>query len=326
MNKKVFIGIDVSKLTLDFCIKENDKKTFLNIENKASVIKKAFKPFKGKDVIVCMENTGKYNQQLYQVLKKLPFKTFVCNPQQIKYSIGFVRGKNDKIDAERICNYIIKNHLEERPWKPTTEALDDLKVLMSERRTLIDSRKKVTIQIKELSQIKTSKVLKIIKLKQADLKYFNQRIKQIETMIREVIKEEQELSEYFKRLTSIPGVGEVTAWYFIVKTNGFTRLTDPRKLGSYAGVVPFQYTSGTSVTSKARVSKKADKEFKTVLQMAAMRAVRLDNNHFEKFYNRKIQQGKNPMSVLNAIRNKIIHVALALINNKTFYQNNLVLS
>ncbi|MXV38444.1 transposase [Flavobacteriaceae bacterium Ap0902] len=114
----MYIGIDISKETLDFCFKEGSQKKFLHIANKPSEIKETFKYYKDKELIVCMENTGKYNYHLYQVLKHLPFKTYVSNPQQIKYSMGFVRGKNDKIDAERICNYIIKNHEKERPWVP----------------------------------------------------------------------------------------------------------------------------------------------------------------------------------------------------------------
>ncbi|MDX1753737.1 MAG: IS110 family transposase, partial [Salinimicrobium sediminis] len=63
----------------------------------------------------------------------------------------------------------------------------------------------------------------------------------------------------------------------------------------------------------------------SVLQMAAMRAVRL-NNELKSYYHRKIEEGKNKMSVLNAVRNKLIHIAMTLIKNKTYYQNRLVLS
>jgi len=40
----------------------------------------------------------------------------------------------------------------------------------------------------------------------------------------------------------------------------------------------------------------------------------------------KYEEGKNKMSVLNAVRNKIIHIIFALIKNETLYQNRLVLS
>ena len=59
--------------------------------------------------------------------------------------------------------------------------------------------------------------------------------------------------------------------------------------------------------------------------MAAMRAVRL-NCDLKIYYNRKVAEGKNKMSVLNAVRNKIIHIIYALIKNEINYKNNLLLS
>jgi hypothetical protein len=50
-----------------------------------------------------------------------------------------------------------------------------------------------------------------------------------------------------------------------------------------------------------------------------MSAIRLDNE-LRTYYLRKVEEGKNNMSVLNAIRNKIIHRIFALIKNENFYQ------
>lgn len=150
-------------------------------------------------------------------------------------------------------------------------------------------------------------------------------IREIEAMIKKEVNADKKLKKEIKRLKTIPGVGDVMAWTFAVKTEGFTRLTNPRKLGCYAGVVPFEQQSGTSLKTKPRVSKMADMQMKTTLQMAAMRAVRMQND-LQHYYLRKVEEGKNKMSVLNAVRNKIIHIAMALIRNQSFYENRLELS
>ena len=49
-------------------------------------------------------------------------------------------------------------------------------------------------------------------------------------------------------------------------------------------------------------------------------------NDLSVYYQRKVKEGKNKMSVLNAVRNKIIHIVVALIKKQTFYQNRLELS
>jgi len=90
-------------------------------------------------------------------------------------------------------------------------------------------------------------------------------------------------------------------------------------------VVPFANQSGTSLKGKHRVSHYADKAIKTVLHMAAMSAIRL-NNDLRTFYLRKVAEGKNKMSILNAVRNKIVHRIFAVIKNERLYQSHLLLS
>ena len=109
------------------------------------------------------------------------------------------------------------------------------------------------------------------------------------------------------------------------KTNEFKTITDPRKLACYAGVAPFKNTSGISVFGRNRVSNLADKSLKKLLHLGAMSAIRLDND-LAIYFKRKVAQGKNKMSVLNAVRNKIIHIVFALIKNQNLYQNRLVTS
>ena len=111
----------------------------------------------------------------------------------------------------------------------------------------------------------------------------------------------------------------------IAKTEGFTAINDPRKMACYCGVVPFDHQSGTSIRHRPRVSVFADKTMKSLLHLAAMSAIRL-NNDLGKYYKRKVEQGKNKMSVINAVRNKIIHRIFAVIKNQTMYKNDLVLS
>lgn len=96
-------------------------------------------------------------------------------------------------------------------------------------------------------------------------------------------------------------------------------------MACYSGVVPFANQSGTSINGKHRVSSYADKSIKTTLHLAAMSAIRLKND-LREYYLRKVAEGKNKMSVLNAIRNKIIHRIFAVIRSQIPYQYDLLLS
>ena len=111
----------------------------------------------------------------------------------------------------------------------------------------------------------------------------------------------------------------------IIKTNGFTAVQSARKMACFDGVAPFEYRSGSSIYYRARVSTMADKELKKTLHLAALSTIRLEND-LAKYYQRKVEEGKNKMSVLNAVRNKIIHRIYAIIKNNSTYNFNLEMS
>ena len=326
--KSIYVGIDISKNTLDFCVRSSGVASFHKIGNKTKSIRKLLKSIAKIDskAFIAMENTGYYNYNLYQTLKDFDFNVYVIDPKHIKRSIGLVRGKNDKVDAKRIAIFIERNHQDFECWEPCSEAIRSLKILMGQRRSKIKQRKGIKQQMADLKDIVfNGSTRKLIKINQKAIKELDRHIHEIETLIRAEIKSDPVLQEQLKRIKTVPGIGDVTAWMITIKTEGFQRLTDPRKLACFAGVVPFEQQSGTSLKTRPRVSKMADMALKSVLQMAAMRAVRMQND-LQVYYLRKVEEGKNKMSVLNAVRNKLLHIAMALIKNQTNYKNRLELS
>lgn len=326
--KNIFIGIDVSNKTLDISIKESNSITFCTIENSISSCKKFFNKFNNSAsvIYVAMENTGRYNYNLYEVLEQFSFFVYVINPIHMKKSLGLVRGKNDQIDAERIVFFIEKNHMDLPQWQPNTLAIKKLKVLQTERKHRIKIKSSLLKQQYDYKLMKPIKMDKeLLKLSQSLIGNIEKQLKIIENKIELIIEDDQRLQNQSNRIRTIPGVGKVLTWMMITKTQGFTIINDPRKMACYAGVVPFDHQSGTSLRFKPKVSIYADKDLKKVLHLAAMSAIRLDNE-FRIYYLRKVEEGKNKMSILNAVRNKIIHRIFALIKNETIYQKDFVMS
>ena len=113
----------------------------------------------------------------------------------------------------------------------------------------------------------------------------------------------------------------LTALYLLVYTNNFTKFSSAKKLGSYCGVVPFGYSSGTSIRGKAQIHPMANKQLKTALHMCAMSAI-IQEGEMRKYYTRKVGEGKNKMSVINAIRNKLLQRVFACIRDQQMYSYN----
>ncbi len=111
-----FIGMDVSKNTLDITVlKDNNKVLFERIENNVKQVKLFLKKLKSEGVSIsktlfCMEHTGIYCTPVIEIAEKLSLNIWLENAAQIKLSIGLQRGKNDKIDSTRIAEYAFRNH------------------------------------------------------------------------------------------------------------------------------------------------------------------------------------------------------------------------
>jgi transposase len=323
--KTTFIGIDTSNATLDFSVRQELEKSSSVISNQIKDIKAFLKKYDGEQTVIAVESTGRYNWPLFQAMEGLKAKLFVLNPLHLKRSMGFTRGKSDKIDAQRICDFIEKHYHDLKQWRPASDCIQKLKVLLSERKSLIKDRKRLMTQLKEYKKMKHLDLQSRVRATSKRLDLVKEQITDLEKEIEKLINSNTDLKEKNKLITSVPGVGQVISWTILAKTEAFSLIDDPRKMACYSGVVPFEHTSGTSVRGKSRVSHHADKTVKTLLHMGAMRAVRL-NNDLKDFYERKIAKGKNKMSVLNAVRNKLLHRIFAVVRNQKPYTSVLVLS
>lgn len=94
------------------------------------------------------------------------------------------------------------------------------------------------------------------------IKDLNVRIKVVETSLGELVKQDEKLNHQSVLLKSVTSIGKVLCWNLLYKTNEFISVSDPRKMACYAGVVPFEHSSGTSIRGKSRVSQYADRDLK----------------------------------------------------------------
>jgi transposase len=144
-------------------------------------------------------------------------------------------------------------------------------------------------------------------------------IERVEESIELLIKSDVKLQHQVNLAKSVPGIGKITALNMIISSGEFEQITEPKKFACYAGVAPFEHTSGSSVRGKSKVSSLANMTIKKLLHMAALSGIQ-HNEELKFFYNRKLEQGKNKMSVINAVRNKLISRVFACVKNNRVYQ------
>lgn len=329
MHFNYFVGVDVSKDTLDFSVLHAGDFLFhLQVANSSKGINQFFKQFSKavkKDMgqcLYCMEHTGVYNFHLLEYLTARQLPLWLEPAARIKASAGMQRGKNDRVDSFRIALYAYKNREAAKLWKAPRPVITRLKRLLTMRQRCIQLKKQATVPVKEnaLFSSKEDRRLEASLFKQTIIA-LKKDLLAIEKAIKELIESDPELNRLFTLMVSIDGIGAVIAANVLVITNEFKDFDNAKKFACYAGVVPFDHSSGKSIRGKSRVSHMANKNIKHLLHMAALRVIQL-GGELSAYFIRKAEKGKNKMLILNAIRNKLIHRIFAVVKNGIPYQKN----
>ena len=99
------------------------------------------------------------------------------------------------------------------------------------------------------------------------------------------------MQKHFRLITSVVGIGMITAIAFLIYTQDFTAFENGRQFACYAGVAPFEYSSGSSIRGKTKTSPLANRKMKALLSNCASAAVQHDPE-LKAYYQRKVKQGK----------------------------------
>lgn len=319
------VGIDVSKSTLDVCIYSLD--TYSTFDNSPSGYRKLVSWVKRSinclldQVLFCCEHTGIYSYPLSKYLSEKHHNFAIISGLEIKRSMGIQRGKDDKIDAQRIALYGYRRKEEIKLYQLPEDEIAQLHQLYTLRERLVKQRAGYQATMKDQTQFfKISDNKLLFSIPKRLIKEFDKDIERIDAQMDAIVEENSELTQLYKLITSITGIGRQTALYLIIVTNGFLLFDDPRKLASYAGIAPFPYSSGTSVKGRTKVSKLANKKLKSLLNMCARAAIQHDPE-LKLYFERRTEAGKDKMNSLNAVRNKLLYRVFAVIKRGTPFVN-----
>ena len=255
--------------------------------------------------------------------KKSGIKRFISwleSSLQIKKSLGFLRGKNDKIDAHRIAYYAEKYADRARLVQPNNETLQKLQDLLAARDRLLKSIGQLQRPLHELKRIDPDTYKYLQRINRPVINQLRKSLHQIKNEILQVLNSDEHLKRLYLLVTSVKGVGMVLGVQLMVYTHGFSRMQNGRQLACYAGVAPFEHTSGTSLRGRTHTSNFANMALKSTLHLAAISSIQ-HNPDLKKYYDRKVLEGKSKMSVINAVRAKLLYRVLAVVNSGKPYKN-----
>jgi transposase len=305
------LGIDIAKLKFDVCLVTPSgrakHKVFQNTRHGFEQLVAWLNSHQVVDLHACLEATGTYGEPLALFLFEAAFMVSLVNPAAVRAfaNAGLSRTKNDKVDAELIARFC----LAQRPalWSPPAPELRELQALVRRLESLVEMR--VAEENRLSSGISADAVKQSL---EEHIAYLIEQIKQTEALIREHINNHPDLKQQSELLDSIPGIGETTAALLLAEIVNIKAYKSARQVAAYAGLVPRERRSGSSVRGRVCLSKIGNARLRKALYFPAITALR-SSDFFKAWAEPLRMRGKSKMSVIGAAMRKLIHLAYGVI-------------
>jgi transposase len=310
-----FVGIDVSKATLDGCLLAPDGRTreaaFPNDpRGHAALLAWADRHAGGADLHFGMGASGGYEDALATRLDAAGRRVSVVNPTRVKYA-GLVRGrgnKTDQADARLIAQYT-RDH---RPpaWSPPPPEVRELQALVRRRDDLrqLAAHEKARLESPLLTPAARRSVERTIRLlgREAD---------RMQAAADELIAAVPALRADRDLLATIPGVGAQTASTIVAELPRLDRVPSAQAAAAYCGLAPREYRSGASVRRRTRLSKAGNARLRKALYLPTLTAVRF-NPVLKAFFDRLVAAGKARMQAVGACLRKLVMLCYGILKNR----------
>jgi transposase len=317
MKKRYFMGIDVAKATLDFCLLSKNA-TLLRrgqLANESQAIERFLVQLQATgyplaQIHFCCESTGVYGQRLAQGLHQRALALSVINPAQVKFFAISVlrRTKNDTVDAQIIARFCRERKpLATRPLRPIES---QLKLLVHERETRVNEQTRERNRAKkDPYQIQLPTL--IGQQRQCRLTQLAEQITQLDAAIEALIASDELLKTQSRLLCSIPGIAKLTAAKLLSELAG-KEFHSARQLAAYAGLTPQECRSGYSAYGKTRLCKIGNALLRKALYLpaaVARRCCKPLQPWIAALQSRKLHD----LAIRGAIMRKLLHIVFGLL-------------
>jgi transposase len=314
-------GVEVSAQELVLALRRGGQrqalKSFPNTpEGHGAVVR--YLARKGRRVQACMESTGVYGLDLALLLAKQPgIQVMVANPRAVRHFAQAMmeRNKSDRVDAVVLLEFAARLPFE--PWRPPAQNALHLCALARrlEAITELGTAEKNRLHATQAAEALPRSVRQDI---ERSIRFHERAAERLTGEALKLIAADSKLQLRYTLLDSIPGIGETSAVQILAELVMISSDLDVRQWVAYAGLDPRQYSSGTSVRKKVRISKAGNAHLRRALYMPALVAVGHDP-HLRAFYQHLQARGKLKMQALVAVMRKLLHAIFGMFKHQQVY-------
>lgn len=264
-----------------------------------------------------MEATGIYHEALAWFLYEKGLKVSIVLPSKISSYMRTLQTKtiNDKTCSEAITRFGLERKLE--GWSPPRKVYKGLKQLTRERDQIVEERSAIKNQL-HAEMASYEPLERTLQRLESRISFLNGQEKEIKADIDDLIAECKEVKKEIEIITSIPGMGKLTAVTILGETNGFELIRNKKQLTSYAGLDVREKSSGTSVRHKMRISRKGNRHIRKAMHLPALSAIKHNEKH-KQIFARITQKHGIKMKAVVAIQRRMLELAYVLFKSQKMF-------
>jgi transposase len=265
-----------------------------------------------------MEATGVYHQKFAYYLDEKGYDVSIVLPNKISNYMRTLSLKTitDKTASRAIAQFGLERKLD--LWERPKKVYKKLQQLTRERDQIVEARVILKNQL-HAENVEAEPNQGSLKRMKSRIKFLNLQEKEIKRDLDKIVNNQATLKKEIEDVSTIPGVGRLTAIIVLAETNGFELIRNKRQLTSYAGLDVKEKQSGTSVKGKPRISKKGNRYLRKAMHLPSLSSVKYNENHKE-LYVRIVSKSGIKMKGLIAVQRKLLELIYVVYKNKTTFQ------
>jgi transposase len=304
----IFVGIDISKMTLDVDIyPTSEPRRFLNDEGSREELCEWLKT--RTPTLIVMEATGGLEIPVAGLLAAAGLPVAVINPRQARdfaKAIG-VLAKTDAVDAIVLARFAQAVRPAVRALK--SEEAQELEAVLTRRRQIVE-------MITAERNRQTKAQARIAKQIKGHIAWMEKRLDEANDDLDRLIRKSPIWQHKSELLTSVPGVGRVVATTLLAELPELGSL-NRREIGALVGVCPFNRDSGGR--RGKRLIWGGRSSVRAALYMATLCATRF-NPIIKAFYRRLVDAGKHKKVAIVACMRKLLVTMNVMIRTDTSWR------
>lgn len=308
-NRKVSVGIDVSKNTLDIAVHESGEIWSTNNDSSGcAALAAKLKQLKATTIVV--EASGGWQTLLTATLAAAELPIVVVNPRQVRdfaKALGQL-AKTDRLDSRVLAHFAAAIEPPVRPLK--SDAAQHLEALLARRRQIVE------MLTAEKNRLANNRDRDVVKDLQAHIAWLKRRLSASDDELQRVLKNTPAWRERDQLLRSVPGVGSVLSLTLLAQLPELGQL-NRRQIAKLVGVAPFNCDSGQWRGSRHICGGRAS--VRAPLFMATLCAIRR-NPVIKSFYGRLLLAGKAPKVAIVACMRKLMTILNVMVKTQTSWR------